>query len=211
MSEDFGGDLDAAVVEEAAARFSHGRQQRVLNEHKAVPEADPNKAETTKRPPDWPLALLLEVRGRTNDELKADALAILAYRFAASYGDNKIAKAMGQTPHWVRTTLRVAREKGVVDDVLKAARAEVEHDFVPRALKGLGKLLDAASEKSVLATLQGTGILKPADAEQGTRTTNLQVNVVVAAGETARVSDPANIVGAPRVLTPPAMPIEPAP
>ena len=211
MAEEIGGDLDPQLVEGEGQRFQHGRRQRELNEHKDVNEADAGKPATVKRPADWPLQLLLEVRQRTNDELKRDALAILAYRFAAGYGDGKIARALGQTQHWVRTTLRVARERKLVDDVLEAARAQVEHDIVPMAVQSLAALVKGKSEKSVLGVLQGTGILKPADSEQTTRTTNLQVNVVVAAGETPRQLDPTNIVGAPRVLTPPANPIEAQP
>lgn len=208
MAEDIGGDLDPSVVAAEADRMRHGYQQRQLDEHKAVNEADAGKPETVKRPADWPMQLLLEVRKRTDDELKRDALAILAYQFAAGYGDAKIARALGQTPHWVRTTLRVARERKLVDDVLTAARAKVEHDIVPRAVQALGKLVDNASEKAVLGVLQGTGILKPHETDQAPRTTNLQVNVVVAPGETPRQLDPSNIVGAARVLTPPADPIE---
>jgi hypothetical protein len=208
MAEDIGGDLDPRVVAAEGDRFRHGRRQRELGEHKALPEADPGKAATTKKPADWPLQLLLEVRKRTDDEVRLDALAILGYQFAAGWGDQKIARAFGQTPAWVRTTLRVARERKLIDDVLSAARARVEHDIVPKAVQALDKLVANASEKAVLGVLQGTGILKPHDTDQAPRQTNLQVNVVVAAGEAPRQLDPTNIVGAPRVLTPPATPIE---
>lgn len=212
MPVTIGDDLDPASARAEGERYRHGRPQRRVTAARAANEVDASSADAvptraTKRAleanPAWTTELLAAVRARTDDELKRDALAILAYQTIGRYGVHKIARLMGQTPWWVKTTLRVARERSLVDDVLSAARADIDHDIVPEAVKSLGALVKARDVKAVLGTLTGTGVLKADGSSEAPRSMALTVNIVApVAGAAVTVVDPTNIVGAPRELPP---------
>ena len=210
MAKSIGDDLDPAVAAAVGAKYHRGHRQAQVAARKARGEVDASKAEHGRRAlsraeleanPGWSVALLNEVRQRTDEELKRDALAIIAYQQVGRYGVSKVASLMGQTPYWVKTTLRVASERNLVDDVVSRMRARVEHDILPDAVDSLHQLVKGKSEKSVLGVLQGVGVLKSDGTSDAPRAMALTVNIVNQVGVTTpSVIDPANIVGAPSVI-----------
>lgn len=224
MSDSIGDELDPAAAAAEGERYHRGHRQARLAQQKRDNEVDAtdrrdgrknaSKAELEALGADWSVKLLAEVRRRSDDELKRDALNILAYQQVGRYGISKIATLMGQTPYWVKTTLRVAQDRNLLDDVVSRMRAQVEHEILPDAVTALHALVKGKSEKSVLGVLTGTGVLKNDGTSDAPRAMALTVNVVVDASVTTpQTIDPANIVGAPSVIAhqPPAQLPEPQP
>lgn len=212
MSDSIGDELDPAATAQVGEAYHRTRKQQRIAREKRDNEVDATdrrdgRVKATKAElertlgPGWSQQLLNEVRKRSDEELKRDALAILAYQTVGRYSHGRVATLMGQTPYWVKTTLRVAREKNLIDDVIAAARSEMEHEIVPDALRAAHALVKGKDPKVVLGVLQGVGVLKQDGSSDAPRAMALTVNIVNQAGVTTpQTIDPANIVGAPSVI-----------
>jgi predicted transcriptional regulator len=137
--------------------------------------------------------------GLTPEALKARVHIIAALKHAG-YSRPQIAKALGLSVNAVHYSLRVARQRKLLESGMVEALREIDEEAVPLAVEGLMKWLRKGDKDMIQATLEGRGLFRQhqvKDTEDpGAALPQLQINILNAPSLAG--PPPAGILGTPR-------------